>query len=71
MDDGTPNVRDVASVLNRVGGPPFLRVAKRITQRVRCWGEAVHFLLTTYVTPLAIRQAVQALMDTRQTAQED
>ncbi len=38
---------------------------------VKCWAEAVQYLLSTYATPSAIRQAVQQLLDTKQRANED
>jgi len=38
---------------------------------VRCWPEAVQYLLTTYATPSAIRQATQAVMDIKQNHGED
>ena len=41
------------------------------TGGVRCWPEAVQYLLSTYATPAAIRQAVQQVLDTKQNPGED
>ena len=41
------------------------------TSGVRCWPEAIQYLLTTYATPSAIREATQAVMDLKQNHNED